>query len=144
MNTTENCSEDHNLIIDLVQASNAIILYAIVPVSSFGFILNILTVILLARSKFSRLNTSFYESIFCRIICDTIVCFFGILNVNFACKCNVVTESDSEWYKTSSYEYIFFITFISWPGIRISLLASAFSEIALVLNRQVPRHFWQK
>ena len=135
MNKTENCSEDLGLILDLNQASYVIAYYVMTPVSGFGFILNLLTVILLARSKLSRLNTTFYDSFFCKCFCDIVVCLLFSMNANFACNCNFLNASGSQWSSNSSYEYILFISFIEYPGIRISLLASAYSEIALILNR---------
>ena len=137
MNTSHNCSGDLALIRGLNQVFNVIAFYVLTPVSAFGFILNLLTVTLLARSKLSRLNTTFYESFFCRCFCDIIVCLFGITNMNFVCvfKCNLVTEIGSVWSSSTTYEQLFFIAFIEFPGVRISLLASVYSEISLILNR---------
>ena len=136
MNTSHNCSEDFDSIIKLYNFTYVIAYYVMIPVSAFGFIVNLLTVILLARSKLTRFNATFYDSFFCKCFCDTIVCLFGITNMNFACiKCILVTEIGSVWSVNSSYEYIFFGTYIEIPAFRTSLLASAYSEIALILYR---------
>jgi len=126
MNTSHNCSEDFDSIIKLYNVTYVIAYYVMIPVSAFGFIVNLLTVIL----------PTFYDSFFCKCFCDTIVCLVGITNMNFACiKCILVTEIGSVWSVNSSYEYIFFGTYIEIPAFRTSLLASAYSEIALILNR---------
>ena len=136
MNTSQNCSEDLDITIKLYQASSIIAYYVLTPISAFGLILNLLTVILLERSKLTRLNTTFYESFFCKCFCDLCVCLFGIVNMNFSCyKCILVTDIGNAWSSNSSYEYIFFISFIEVPGMRVAMLASAYSEIALILNR---------
>lgn len=136
MNVSTNSSSDYSALIrGLNPVSNVIGFYIIPSVSAVGFILNSLTLILIARSKLTRLNTSFYDSFFCKCFTDIVVCFFGTVYLNGVCKCLLVTEIGREWSRGYSYEYIFFVSYIGIANLRVALLASAYSELALIINR---------
>lgn len=136
MNVSRNSSGEFSAFLHgLNQVSDVIGFYLIPSISLVGFILNSLTLILLIRSRLTRLNTSFYDSIFCKCFTDIVVCFFGTIYMNGVCRCIGAKQIGQEWSGIYSYEYIFFVSYIGIPSLRVSLLASAYSELALIINR---------
>lgn len=139
MNASTNSSNDNEttpLVRGLNQVSDVIGFYMISAVSVIGFFLNGLTLCRLSRSRLTRLNTTFYESIVPKIITDLVVCFFGVFYLNAACLCFLDTQIGREWSGSYSYGRILFISIFEFPALRISLLASGYADLALILNRQ--------
>lgn len=128
-------SEDLAFILALYQVSNSIGFFAIPAVCVVGVLLNLTNLILLARSNLNRFNTTCYESIFCKSFTDIVVCFFGALNLNFACQCVLESEVGREWSGVYNYWHIAFLAYIEIPCLRIALLASAYAELAVLFNR---------
>lgn len=111
--------------------------FSIIPlVSVIGFFLNGLTLYRLSKSRLNRMNTTFYESIVPKIITDLVVSFFGMFFfLNGACLCLLDTQIGREWSGSYSYERIFFLAYVKIPAVKISLLASSYADLALILNR---------
>lgn len=134
-NITRISSEDLAFILTLYQVASAISLYVIPAVCVAGIFLNLTHLILLMRSNLNRLNTTCYECICSKSITDIVVCFFGALNLNYGCKCLLYSEVGREWSGVYSYWYISFLVYIEVTCLRISLLASAYSALAVIINR---------
>jgi hypothetical protein len=95
--------------------------YIIRLVSGTGVILNISSLILL---KDKKLKHPIYDHLWCRGLCNLIACIFGTANLLF--------------YPTGteqSFEMIFITYYVVGIPMRIAFLASAFSELSLILNR---------
>ena len=99
----------------------------ITVISSIGVALNLFTIILLSNAK---LKLQFYSSLWNRCFCDIFVCILGVIYMNGICF--ICPRTDV--YTLFS---IYFIFYIKMPLIRIALIASSFSEIALGLNRLI-------
>lgn len=138
MNASTNSSNGNEatpFIRSLNLVSDVIGLYIISIISVIGFILNGLTLYRLSTSRLTRLNTSFYESIVPKIITDLVVCFVGVFYLNAGCLCLFETQIGREWSGNYSYERILFLSIFEIPALRVSLLASGYADLALILNR---------
>lgn len=133
--STNISSGDLAFILAVDKVSNNIGFYVIPTVCVVGIFMNLTNLILLIRSNLTRLNTTCYESIFCKSITDIVVCFFGALNLNFAYKSYFASEVGREWSGVYNYWHIAFLTYIEMPCLRIALLASAYAELAVLFNR---------
>ena len=99
----------------------------ITVISSIGVALNLFTIILLSNAK---LKLQFYSSLWNRCFCDIFVCILGVIYMNGICFiCPSVN--------INTFYSIYFNFYIKIPLIRIALIASSFSEIALGLNRLI-------
>jgi hypothetical protein len=92
-------------------------------ISGIGIVFNIITLIVLFNKKYKH---KFYDFLRCRCISYLVVCIYGVLFKNF-------TETN----EVDDYLYILVDWFVIFLPIRITFLASAITDILLVLNRFV-------
>lgn len=78
---------------------------------------------------------AFTRASFCKCFTDIVVCLFGVVHLNSTCKGLQESQIGREWSGSQSYEFIFFVYYVAVPGLRIALLASAYSELAVIFNR---------
>ncbi len=95
--------------------------YIVRVISGIGILLNILSLIVIIDKRFKHSN---YSHLWCRTFCNLIVCIFGVFYLNF-----------NSMASEQSYEYLFVSLYVINIPMRTSFLASAFSEITLILNR---------
>ncbi len=88
-------------------------------ISAMGLIFNINSMIICSNNK---LTHKFYHYLWCRGLINSIVCMFGI----FFLQMNASPQS---------YLLVFATVFIINIPLRLAFMASAFSELALIINR---------
>lgn len=98
-----------------------IIDYGIHGVSMIGTILNLLTIILLNSHKFKH---KFYNFLWCRCVCNLLVCVVGIFTQSSPCE-----------FCLYDYLDLYFLMYGVLFSTRIALFASAISDNLLILNR---------
>ena len=104
--------------------TDLITIYGIPGISVIGTALNLCSAAVLLNAK---LKHSFYDFLFCRTICNLLVCLFGIFYSDLVCEKEC----------TDSFVHLN----IHWFGLifpkRVALLASFNSDILIILNRML-------
>jgi len=109
------------LTLSFYEASDIVINYGIRPISIFGILFNIFTIILLVDKRF---NHRFYDFLRCRCVCNLFVCLFGSYFMIFPDQGVVF-----------NYNQLYFIWLGNQTPLRGALLSSFISENMLILNR---------
>ncbi len=120
MNNTT--SSDSVLRLQLIR--DLITTYGIPVISVIGTVLNICSGTLLLKVQ---LTHSFYQFLFCRCVCNLLVCLFGIFFSNLVCEKEC----------TDSFVHLNIHWFLLIFPKRSALLASFVSDILLILNRML-------
>ena len=127
-----NNSSDSNVIIN--QVTDIISLYAIPIIGGIGVITNISFLIILSHKS---LKHRIYQDFWIKTFFDLIVCIIGIAHFNNNCLICMNTEDTHYWILI----YNFIIRALPQNS---AFLASAYSEIYLILNRCInlfnPKH----
>ena len=122
-NTTSNNFVFDNALLDRI--SDIIGFYFITLVSIIGLALNLFSIKLLMHKS---LKHEFYKYLKCKSIFDSIVCLIGVGYLNNNCL-----HYRPNFYNT--YGILFYLLYLIRVPIRMTLLASALSEVYLTFNR---------
>ena len=98
--------------------------YLIKIISSFGIVVNALILTLLAIKAYKHQT---HKYIFCKILCNTLICVIGIFYLNIICP-NICEDT---------YYALVIQWFITGIPLRMFVLASRIANILLIINRYV-------
>lgn len=92
-------------------------------VSIIGIFVNLFGLLVLRNE---RLVEKFYDCLFCRCFCNTVVCLFGTIHYK-----RVFIE------RPMNYSLAFFHAYFYFPLTRVAFMASIICDVLLILNRLV-------
>lgn len=109
------------LVMALDQVNGIVTNYASRGISIVGILVNLFNLLVLWKI---RLDKKFYDCLFCRCLSNLVVCLLGSLHNEQHCmRC------------LGDYKVIILQVYIYYPLSRISLMASIFCDVLLILNR---------
>ena len=121
LNGLNNATSEVVLVLELAQ--DIIINYGCRGISIVGIFVNLFGLIVL-RNR--HLEEKFYDCLFCRCVCNLVVCLFGCLHNVLPCK-----------MCPTYFVWLFLKLYVHMLGMRIAFFASVICDILLILNRML-------